>query len=260
MSQFENITYEKKDNIAIITLNRPKALNALSSALIRELGQALHDAEEDENIRAVIITGAGDRAFAAGADVSELAGRTPEEIYRYLRAGRDNVLDFIRKMTKPVIAAVNGLALGGGCELTMACDIVIASETARFGQPEINLGVTPGWGGMARLARIVGHHKAMELSMTGDMIDAQEAYRLGLVNKVVPPDKLMEEAMALAKKLAEKAPLAIKAVKDVVNMSLYDIPAMEYEAHAFTKLFATEDAQEGTKAFLEKRKPVWKGR
>ena len=263
MSSYKAIIVEKKDNIMKITLNRPKVLNAINTDIILELNSALNEAEKDADVKVVVITGAGDRAFSAGADISRfLEIKTPADAKEFLRESLEKVILCIEKLGKPVIAAVNGLALGGGCELAMACDIVIASEKALFGQPEINVGVLPGWGGMSRLAKIVGIHKAKELALTGDMIPAAEAERLGLVNKVVPPEKLEEAVMEMANKLKSKSPLAIKLVKEAINRGFApDMElALERDIDLFAVMAVSEDAKEGVKAFLEKRKPEFKGR
>jgi len=257
---YETIILEKKDGIAIITLNRPKQMNALDEQITKEMAQALEELEIDENIKVLIVTG-GEKAFAAGADIKMLDILTsPMDAYHL--SIKNNPAHILAKFEKPTIAAVSGFALGGGCELAMACDLRIASETAVFGQPEINLGLLPGAGGTQRLTRLVGATKAKELVFTGESIDAQEALRIGLVNKVVPQEKLMEEALSLAKKLAQKPPLAIKIAKKLINEGEnVDLDsALRYEAQFFALLFSTEDSKEGIKAFLEKKKPEFKGK
>lgn len=245
--------------VATITLNRPSVLNALNALLLAELGSALRTLEEDPRVRAIIITGSGQKAFAAGADIGELnALPNAFEGAQKARAGQAVTLQ-IERLKKPVIMAINGFALGGGCELAMAGDIRIASEHARFGQPEVNLGLIPGYGGSQRTTRLVGRGMAMYLCLTGEMIDAAEALRIGLVQKVVPPERLLPEATNIAESIAVKAPLAIEACKRVINggAHLSTPDALEVEALEFGTLVNTNDFKEGTGAFLGKRKPHW---
>lgn len=258
---YEQIRYEIDGPLALITISREKVRNALSQATIAEIHSALQAVEADPALRVAIITGAGDRAFVAGADINELRALPNATAARLLAEGGHRVGLFIAGMQKIVIAAVNGFALGGGCELAMACDLRIAADSAKFGQPEINLGIIPGWGGTQRLTRLVGPGMSKLLNITGDLIEAQEALRIGLVERVVPAADLMPQARALALQIASKAPLAVAAIKQAVNrgadMGLAD--ACMYEAALFGDITATSDAKEGTSAFLEKRQPVWTG-
>lgn len=259
---YANLLYEKEGPLAIITVNRPEVRNALNRATMEELEAALLEAENDEEVRVVILTGAGDRAFIAGADLNEMVARDTISELGPVNRQRRRVAERLEGMAKPTIAAVNGFALGGGCELATACTIRVASESAKFGQPEVNLGIIPGLGGTQRLARLVGKGRALELILTADIIDANEAYRIGLVNKVVPAAELMTVAKALGTKLAEKPPIALRAAKDAVNLGYdLDLPAaLELENRLFALCMGTDDKAEGVAAFLEKRKPVWKGR
>ncbi len=261
MSEFKNITFEKRGAVCFITLNRPEKLNALDRATLKELGEAFDEAERDDALHAVVVTGAGPKAFAAGADITEIAGLGAEAGKAFALYGQ-GFFRRIERFLKPVVAAVNGFALGGGCELAMACHIRLASETAWFGQPEINLGIIPGYGGTQRLSRLAGRAAALEMLLTGDRIPAARAREIGLVNAVFPQDKLMGEAAALAEKLAAKAPLAaaycIEAVAYGSDMPLEE--ACYYEATLFGLACATEDKKEGTAAFLEKRAASFKGR
>jgi len=255
---FENVLVEKDGAVVVVTLNRPQALNALSYALVKDLSLAMQELDQDDEVRVIIVTG-GEKVFAAGADIKEMADRGPfdERIQERL-----TYRDQINKITKPIIAAVSGFALGGGCELAMSCDIIIASETARFGQPEVNLGIIPGSGGTQRLTHLLGKHRAMELVLTGDAISATEAERLGLVNRIFPVELFLEEAKNIARKIAAKPVLAIKAAKEAVlkaaNAPLDE--GLDYERKSFYLLFASEDRSEGMRAFLEKRKPDFKGK
>jgi len=253
----EPILVEIKEGVCWITLNRPDKLNSIDSKTMKRLFETIDEVEDDPNVRCVVIKGSG-RAFSAGADVDELMKLTPEEAEELSRKGHETMMK-ISSMPKPVIAAINGYALGGGCELASACDIRIASEKAKFGQPEIKLGIIPGWGGTQLLTRLIGVGRAMELILTGRIIDAEEAYRMGLVNKVVPHDRLEEEVSELAKTLASGAPIAMAEAKRLVNLGGSLEVGLDEEAEAFGRLFATEDSREGFKAFKEKRTPSFKG-
>ena len=258
---FENLLIERDEAVAIVTINRPKVLNALDSATLDELRRAILELKADDTVRAVVLTGAGEKSFVAGADIKELAVMTPTGGREHARRGQ-HVLDLIEQMGKPVIAAINGFALGGGCELAMACTIRLAADTARLGQPEINLGLVPGYAGTQRLARIVGKGRALELLLSGDQVPAHEAHRIGLVNRVVPAGALMTEARELAKALAAKAPIAISYILDAVNKGM-EMPFPEaqiFEATLFGLVSSTDDMREGTRAFLEKRKAEFRGR
>ena len=255
---YDNITVDVEPPIATITLSRPKVLNALSPELIRELTTALAELDASEEIRVVVLTG-GPKVFAAGADIADMADRTAVEQLHRDQTGRWAPL---AGFSKPLIAAVNGYALGGGCEVALMCDVIIAGDTARLGQPEINLGIIPGAGGTQRWPRTVGKQVAMEVMLTGAPLTAQRAYELGLVNKVVPSDMTVEVARRLARQIAEKPPLAARMAKEAV-LKAFDTPLSEglaSERKSFYFLFATEDQKEGMHAFLEKRKAAFKGR
>ena len=255
---YQNILVEKEDSIGIIRLNRPKALNAINHILLVELVNALEDFDKDSSTNVIILTGSED-VFAAGADLKEMAQATSVDL---MLSRRFELWDRIRRISKPIIAAVSGYCLGGGNELAMNCDIIIASETACFGQPEVNVGIMPGAGGTQRLTRAVGKHKAMEIILTGTRISATEAQRAGLVNGVVPRETLMDEAKKIAKEIASKPPLSICAAKQAILLA-QDTSlqvGLEFERKTFYTLFATEDVKEGMKAFLEKRKPIFNGR
>jgi len=259
--KLENVLYEKRGPIAYVTINRPKVLNALNAKTISELRGAFEDARDDAGVRGVIFTGAGDKSFAAGADIGEMAGDTPITAEQKTRAGQA-LTDLIENLGKPVIAAVSGFALGGGCELSMACTIRIASETAKFGQPEVKIGVMPGYGGTQRLPRLIGKGRALQLILSGVMIDAQEAYRIGLVNEVVPGANLISRVEALLKQIISNAPVGVKYAIEAVNKGL-DTNLAEgllLEASLFAICAGTEDKKEGTSAFLAKRLPKFQGR
>ncbi len=256
-----NILYEKRDGIATITINRPKALNALNEETIPEFLSRLEDAEKDRNTRIIVITGAGEKAFCAGLDLKTAMGITVTKAVEMSRLGQKLTLA-IEDLGKPVIAAINGYALGGGLELAMACDIRIASENARIGQTEVNVGLIPGWGGTQRLPRLVGKGIAKELIFTGKMIDAKRAEKIGLINLVVAPEKLRSTVEELANEITGKPPIAIKLAKELINNSIETDQriGLIHEAEAFGILSSTDDYREGVSAFLEKRKPEYKGR
>jgi enoyl-CoA hydratase/carnithine racemase len=256
-----NVVYQKKQAFAYVTVNRPKVLNALNKATWADLRTAFEDARDDAAVRGVILTGAGDKAFIAGADISELARVTAFEAEQSSRFGQE-VLDLIEDLGKPVIAAVNGFALGGGCETAMACTIRIAVENAKFGQPEVKLGLVPGGGGTQRLPRLVGKGRALQLILSGRMISAQEAYRIGLVNEIVPATDLITRAEAILTEIAANAPIAVKFALEVTNKGLETSQSegLLLEASYFGLCAATEDKKEGTSAFLEKRAPQFQGR
>ena len=260
---YETIIYEKEEAIGIVTLNRPKQLNAITFQLKEEVSDVFDKMEKDDDVKVVILTG-GARAFCSGADIKERSGttRTQPEYYFSQRKTHFDFYGKIENFEKPVIAAVSGPAVGGGCEIALACDLRIASDTARFGTPEAKLGAIPAGGGTQRLPRIIGITKAKELIFTGELIEAEEAYRVGLVNKVVPVDQLMDEAKALARKIAENPPLAVRFAKRAINagMQMDLISGLDYETYCATILATSEDRIEGFKAFTEKRKPVYKGR
>ncbi len=257
----ENLKVEQRDGILIVTVDRPKVLNALNARTMDELSSVFLEARGDESVRAVILTGGGEKAFIAGADINELASLDAVVGKKFAERGQA-VLSQIEQFPKPVIAAINGFALGGGCEVALACHIRIASENAQLGLPEVSLGVIPGYGGTQRMVRLLGKGKALELICTGDRIGAEEAEKIGLVNKVVPPAELIEKSEEMARKMASKGPLAIRAAIEAVN-SGSDMPLDEglyLEATLFGTLCATEDMREGTKAFLEKRPADFKGK
>ena len=258
---FDTLLVEREGAVAIVTINRPKVLNALNTQTINDLERVMLDLRNDDNVHAVVLTGAGEKSFVAGADINELAKLSPAEGQRHGRRGQA-VFDAIEHLGKPVIAALNGFALGGGCELAMACTLRVAAETARLGQPEVNLGIIPGYAGSQRLPRLVGKGRALEILLTGDMVPASRAYERGLVNKVVPAAELMNEAKKLAASLAAKAPLAVRYIIDAVNHGM-EMPLAEaqfLEGTLFGLVASTDDMKEGTKAFLEKRHASWRGR
>ena len=251
---------EMHDRLGIVTINRPEALNALNSRVVRELSMTIDHLSMAMDVGAIILTGAGDKAFVAGADIKEMAGLSALEMRAFSEMGR-RLGDAMAGCNKPIIAAVNGYALGGGCELALACDIRIASDHAKLGQPEVNIGIIPGFGGSQRLPRIVGSGWAAELIYTGEMIDAATAERIGLVNRVVPADRLLEEAKALARKILEKSPAAIALAKACLRSAM-EMPlsaGLDFETTAFGVVGSTRDKAEGMRAFIEKRKPTWTG-
>lgn len=259
--EFKYIIYEKSEGVATITINRPDALNAFNADVVNEVIQALEDVRADENVRVVVLTGAGEKAFSAGADIKAMKGMNALKARELSQMG-EKLCSTIENLEKPVIAAINGYALGGGLEVAMACDLRIASENAKMGQTEINIGLIPGWGGTQRLTRLIGMTKAKELIFTGKMIDAKTAEQLGLVNMVVSQDKFREVVRQFALELAQKAPVALKVAKALINkgseISLDAAIALEMEG--FGVVASTEDLQEGVSAFIEKRKPTFKGR
>ena len=258
---FDNLLVDRDGAVAVVTINRPKVLNALNTQTISELTRALHELQQDAAVRAIVLTGAGEKSFVAGADINELAVLSPAQGKEHGRAGQ-TLFAFIETLGKPVIAAINGFALGGGCELAMACTLRVAADTARFGQPEINLGIIPGYAGSQRLPRLVGQGIALELLLTGEMISASRAYEIGLVNRVVPAADVLSEAKKLAATLAGKAPVAtryiIEAVHRGLNMTLDE--GQFLESTLFGLVASTDDMKEGTRAFLDKRRAEWKGR
>lgn len=261
MSAYENLLFESENGIGIVTINRPKALNALNAATIYELDRMFDELAKDDTVKAVILTGSGQKSFVAGADITEMQAMSAIKGRNWGKLAQA-VFNKIENLPKPVIAAVNGYALGGGCEISMACDIRIAAENAKFGQPEVSLGIPPGFGGTQRLPRLVGKGRAKELLFTGDMIDAEEAYRIGLANKVVASEELMETAKAMAQKIMSRAPIAVQVCKAAVNEGMdTDLESgVAYEAEVFGLCFATEDQKEGMTAFVEKRKAVFTGK
>jgi enoyl-CoA hydratase/carnithine racemase len=258
---FDNLLLERDGAVATVTINRPKVLNALNTPTLDDLRRAILELKADAAVRAIIVTGAGDKSFVAGADINELAVQTPTGGREHALAGQ-HVFDLIENMGKPVIAAINGYALGGGCELAMACTLRIAADSAKLGQPEVTLGIIPGYAGTQRLPRLVGKGAAMELMLTGTPVSAEQALRLGLVNRVVPAADLMSETRKLAAQLASGAPVAMRYIINAVNKG-FEMPfaeACQYEATLFGLVASTGDMREGTSAFLEKRKPTFTGK
>ncbi len=258
---YENLLVDVSERIATVTFNRPKSLNALNPATVRELGTALEELSARPDVGAVLLTGAGEKAFIAGADLTVMKGFTTLEALDFSLLGQ-RVLAFVEAMSQPVIGVINGFALGGGCEVAMACDLLIAADTARFGQPEVNLGIIPGYGGTQRLPRLVGRNLAKELVLTGEMISAQRAYEIGLVNKVVPAAELMGTAREIAKRILSRGPVAVRTAKMAMNRGLdMDLQnGCALEASLFAAGFATDDCAEGIAAFLGKRKPNFTGK
>lgn len=259
--EYKNLVFEVEDAIAIITFNRPKALNAMNRETMTELYDAIIRCKNDDNVKAIVLTGAGERAFVAGADISEMQDLRPKDALSFMELGSET-LRMIETLQKPSVAAVNGFALGGGTEIAMACDVRFASENARFGQPEILIGLIPGWGGTQRLPRLIGMGRAKELLMSGEQIDVKRAYKIGLVNRVFPADQLISEAKKFAGKLAGMPAFAVKMIKHAVNYG-YDLSidsAIRLEVECCAQCFSTDDQKEGMKAFLEKRKPVFTGK
>lgn len=257
----QNVTAEVHDGVLLVTIDRPKVLNALNAETVENIGRVFYEAREDPSVRCAIVTGAGDKAFVAGADINELANMTPIS-GKFVSEQGQSVFLQIERFPKPVIAAINGFALGGGCELALACHIRIASDTAQLGLPEVSLGIIPGYGGTQRIVRLLGKGKAFELVCSGERIGAAEAERIGLVNKVVPADQLMSTAVEMARKIASRSPVAVRAAIEVINSGA-DMPFEDgqvLEATVFGLLCASEDMKEGMKAFLEKRTPNFPGR
>lgn len=255
---YQNLLTEKRNNILIITINRPDKLNALNKVTVQEIGQAVKEGNSDNEVRGMIITGSGPKSFVAGADISEFVGQNIEEGKKMAQAGHD-VFKSIETSTKPVVAAINGFALGGGCELAMSCHLRVASDNAKFGQPEVNLGIIPGYAGTQRLVQLIGKSKATELMMTADMIGAEEALRLGLLNYVTTPEELITKCISLLEKIFTKSPKAVASVIRCVN-AYYETgtDGFKFEVEEFGKCFGTDDFKEGTSAFLEKRKAAFK--
>ena len=261
MLAFENISLEKRDKLAWLTINRPKALNALNRATLEEIAAALENIRDDLGVSGLIVTGAGDKAFVAGADITEIASITAVEAAAFTRRGQA-VFDLLENLGKPSVAAVNGFALGGGCELAMACTLRLATQSARFGQPEVKLGVTPGFGGTQRLPRLVGKGRALQMILTAEPIDAQEAYRIGLVNEIVDADKLLGRAAEILLKIGANAPLAVRFSIEAVNRGLQvsQVEGQVIESALFAVCASSEDKKEGTAAFLGKRQAQFIGR
>ncbi|KPK79357.1 MAG: hypothetical protein AMS25_12950 [Gemmatimonas sp. SM23_52] len=260
MAETQVVLVEKKDGIATITVNRPDKLNALNAEVIVSLAMALEQLRKDDDVRVAVLTGAGEKAFIAGADIAEFKGARAVDQYRVMQTA--DIYTAMERFPKPIIAMINGFCLGGGCELAMACDIRIAGDKAKLGQPETNLGIIPGGGGTQRLPRLVGQGRAMRLIYTGEIVDAATAEKIGLVDEVVPQAELTERTMELAAKIAEKSPASLQAAKECIRAA-WQMPldaGLRYEKSWFGMLFSTEDQEEGVTAFLEKRKPEFKGR
>lgn len=257
---YENILFEVQDGVGVLTFNRPKSLNALNPATIEEVNDVIERVRQDDSVKVLVLTGAGEKAFVAGADITKFQEMNPLTAKLFAARGQE-VFFKLEALSMPVIACVNGFALGGGCEIAMSCDFIYASDKAKFGQPEINLGVIPGFGGTQRLPRLIGRAKAKELCMTGEMIDAQQAKELGLVAKIFPADQLMAETMKVAKLLASRSQVALSGIKMVIDRGVdVDLKSgCSLEAEAFGVSFSSEDAKEGVAAFIEKRKPNFKG-
>ena len=256
----ENLLYNVQDNILTITINRPDKLNALNAGTFNDLEKAFAHAKKEDGLKGIIVTGSGDKAFVAGADISEFDGLSAEDAMQ-LSARGHGVFNKIQNMTIPVIAAINGFALGGGCELALACHFRIGSDNARLGLPEVSLGLIPGYGGTQRLVQVVGKGKAMEMILTGDMIDAKKAHEFGLINHVVPQEELLPLANKIISKIGSRGPVAVKKAIECINAFYSDhMNGFEYEIESFGELFDTEDVKEGAKAFMEKRKPDFKGK
>ncbi|HAX99258.1 MAG TPA: crotonase [Candidatus Atribacteria bacterium] len=261
MSDLNNIIYTVESNIATITFHRPNALNAMNTESLSEFSQALNEANSDDNVKCIVLTGSGEKAFVAGADIKELHKKTPVEAMAYVELG-NGVCRYLEMQSKPSIAAVNGVALGGGTEIAMSCDIRFASENARFGQPEILLGIIPGWGGTQRLPRLIGEGRALEFLMTGEYITAQRAYEIGLVNRLFPQKDLLEQAKEFAAKLISMPGFAIKMLKTSVynGLNMDMASALNLEIQCICQCFSTHDQKEGMMAFIERRKPLWQGK
>lgn len=257
---YQSLQTTLEENIFIITIHRPEKLNALNKVVIEELSTAVDEVYNNGDIKSAIITGSGDKAFVAGADISEFLKTDSAAGEALARIGQQNVFDKIENSLKPIVAAVNGFALGGGCELALACHFIIASDNSKFGQPEVNLGLIPGYGGTQRLTQLVGKNRAMQLIMTGEMIPANDAHQFGIVNKVVPQSELLNETKKILSVINNKAPLAIAKVIEAVNHFDHSQKGYDFEIKKFGECFATEDMREGVHAFLEKRKAVFKGR
>ena len=260
-TDFKNLIYTVEKGIGIITFNRPAALNAMNTESLEEFMEALKKAKNDDDVKCLVLTGAGEKAFVAGADIKEMQEKSPVEFMAYPELG-SGACRYLETLPKPSVAAVNGIALGGGTEIAMSCDLRFASENARFGQPEILIGIIPGWGGSQRLPRLIGKGRAMEFMMTGGHINAQRAYEIGLVNRIFPQGELLEKAKEFAQKLAGMPGFAIKMLKTSVNngIDMDMTSALNLEIQCISQCFSTKDQKEGMKAFIEKRKPVWSGK